>query len=85
MVNPIATWTDADLQDLIAAYPLAWIVTRGAEPGASLLPLLLDLDPSGRPVSLTGHFPRSNPQFSRRTRERCSCSWGPRATSRRRA
>jgi len=63
MVDPNATWADADLRDLIADYPLAWIVTRGAEPGASLLPLLLDLDPAGRPVSLTGHFPRSNPQF----------------------
>ena len=62
MVDPNTTWADADLRDLIADYPLAWDVTRGAEPGASLLPLLLDLDPAGRPVSLTGHFPRSNPQ-----------------------
>jgi transcriptional regulator len=42
---------------------MAWIVSGGVDFGATVMPMLLDLDGAGRPVSLTGHFPRSNPHF----------------------
>jgi transcriptional regulator len=59
------TWSDLDVAELIAAYPLAWIVSGGTDFAATVMPMLLDLDPAGRPVSLTGHFPKSNPHFQR--------------------
>ena len=68
---------DAEPQDivaLIAAYPLAWVVSGG--PGdfaASPLPLLGETDVEGRIVSLFGHFARSNPQVAALERD-------PRAT-----
>lgn len=61
MSHPFSTWTDADVADLIAAYPLAWIVSGGpAGFHATPAPLLADLDEEGRLVSLTGHLARSN-------------------------
>jgi transcriptional regulator len=62
MSAPFDRWTDLDIRDLVAAYPLAWIV---AGPVATPMPMLLDLDSAGRPVSLTGHLPRSGPLFQR--------------------
>lgn len=55
---------DADVRDLIAAYPLAWLVPRG-EPGGALLPLLGEYDEAGRLVALLGHMGRRNPLHTR--------------------
>lgn len=63
MTNLFSTWTDQDVADLIAAHPLAWIVSDGpAGFQATPAPLLADLDEAGRLRSLTGHLARSNPQ-----------------------
>jgi transcriptional regulator len=61
--SPSTIWSDADVSELIAANPLAWIVSGGGDFAATVMPMLLDLDGAGHPVSLTGHFPRSHPQF----------------------
>lgn len=60
--SPFAQWTDRDIVDLVAAYPLAWVVSSVPEFRATALPILLETDDSGQPVSLLGHFARSNPQ-----------------------
>jgi len=63
MSHPFSTWTDRDVADLIAAYPLAWVVSSGPIGfHATPLPLLADFDGEGRLVSLIGHMARSNPQ-----------------------
>lgn len=49
----------ADVRDLIAEYPLAWVTAPGGK--ASLLPLLGEYDADGEIVSLFGHMARSNP------------------------
>jgi transcriptional regulator len=53
-------YDDDDVRELIAAYPLAWVVARGSAT-ASLLPLLGEYDAQGRLVSLMGHMGRRNP------------------------
>jgi acetyl esterase/lipase/predicted FMN-binding regulatory protein PaiB len=53
-----------DVADLVAAQPLAWIVS-GA-PGtvsATPLPVQIECDADGQPRRLLGHFARSNPQW----------------------
>lgn len=51
-----------DVIDLIGEYPLAWVCARnGRAAEASLLPLLVETDALGRPVSLVGHMARRNP------------------------
>ena len=63
-----------DLVDLIAAYPLAWVVSGGpADFAATPLPLLAETDAQGGIVSLFGHFGKSNPQVGALQRD-------PRAT-----
>ncbi len=57
------SWTDADVADLIAAYPLAWIVSGEMDTAITVMPILLDRDETGRPVSLTGHLPKSSAHF----------------------
>ncbi|MGN6376202.1 MAG: FMN-binding negative transcriptional regulator [Sphingomonas sp.] len=64
MTGPFETWNDDDLGELIAAYPLAWVVTRSDRFRATPLPILLERDAAGTPVSLLGHFGRSNPQIA---------------------
>jgi transcriptional regulator len=57
------SFDSADVRDLIADYPLAWVVARGG--GAqSLLPLLGEYDADGRLTHLLGHMGRSNPLFA---------------------
>lgn len=60
---PFAARDDADLLRLVDEHPLAWVVTA-ASPGnsATPLPLLPDLDESGRLIAFTGHFSTHNPQ-----------------------
>jgi transcriptional regulator len=54
-----------DVAELIAAYPLAWVVSGGpADFSATPLPLLGETDAEGRIISLFGHFARSNPQVA---------------------
>lgn len=63
-----------DVAALIAAYPLAWVVSGGpGEFAATPLPLLGETDAEGRIISLFGHFARSNPQVAALERD-------PRAT-----
>jgi len=53
----------AHIADLIADYPLAWVVSQGpAGHAASPLPLLAETASDGTVASLFGHFARSNPQ-----------------------
>jgi len=53
----------AHIADLIASYPLAWVVSQGpAGHAASPLPLLAEAAGDGTVISLFGHFARSNPQ-----------------------
>jgi len=50
----------ADIIRLIAAHPLAWVISHDLQ--ATPLPLLAETDMSGAVVSLFGHFARRNPQ-----------------------
>ncbi|WNO54110.1 FMN-binding negative transcriptional regulator [Stakelama saccharophila] len=51
----------ADVRDLIADYPLAWVAAAGyGVEQASLLPLLGDYGAGGRLVRLIGHMSRRN-------------------------
>ncbi|MBB3912577.1 FMN-binding negative transcriptional regulator [Sphingomonas desiccabilis] len=52
----------ADVVSLIAAHPLAWVVSRDFD--ATPLPLLAECDAEGRLVSLFGHYARRNPQVA---------------------
>lgn len=61
--NPFEQWTNKDIADLIAAYPLAWIVSGKPEFAATTLPILLETDDAGLPLSLLGHFAKRNPQI----------------------
>jgi transcriptional regulator len=51
-----------DIVALIAAHPLAWVVSRDFD--ATPLPLLAECDGEGRLVSLFGHYARRNPQVA---------------------
>src|SRR5205814_1036756 len=57
-----------DLERLITEYPLAWVVSPGADVRATLLPLQAVKD-AGRMTGLMGHFARSNPQVQLLQRE----------------
>jgi transcriptional regulator len=60
----------AHIADLIADYPLAWVVSQGpAGHAASPLPLLAETAGDGTVMSLFGHFARSNPQVDVVARE----------------
>jgi transcriptional regulator len=52
----------SDVVALIAAYPLAWVVSRDFD--ATPLPLLAECDADGRLVALFGHYARRNPQVA---------------------
>jgi transcriptional regulator len=57
-----APQSPADVVSLIAAHPLAWVVSRDFD--ATPLPLLAECDAEGRLVSLFGHYARRNPQVA---------------------
>jgi transcriptional regulator len=61
-VSGFTDYDAADVADLIAEYPLAWVtaVSGGAEQ-ASLLPLIARLDDAGQVIRLIGHMGRRNP------------------------
>jgi transcriptional regulator len=60
--SPFERFDNADVQALIAEYPLAWVCSadRG-QPEASLLPLIGVYDEAGQLTELIGHLARSNP------------------------
>ncbi|KTE05348.1 FMN-binding negative transcriptional regulator [Sphingopyxis sp. H115] len=59
MTNLYAPRSAADIVQLVADYPLAWLVSRDFH--ASPLPLLAETDDSGAIVALLGHCARRNP------------------------
>lgn len=62
--GPFDSFAPQDVADLIAEYPLAWIVPVGADARSSspsLLPLLTRTDASGRVTGLVGHMSRRSP------------------------
>ncbi|SDR14500.1 FMN-binding negative transcriptional regulator [Pseudoxanthomonas sp. CF125] len=55
-----------DLVALLAAQPLAWLVSAGGDDAASTpLPLRVGFDADGRLDSLLGHFSKRNPHAAR--------------------
>ncbi len=67
------TYSHNDITDLIAAYPLAVLISEGAREFASTpLPMLADTDDEGRLINLVGHMALSNPQVEAlRVKPRC--------------
>lgn len=63
MADLFSKWTFDDIRVLIAAYPMASIISGGSDISISDMPMLLDVDADGQPVSLLGHFPIKNPHF----------------------
>lgn len=63
MADLFSKWTFDDIRDLIAAYPMASIISGGDDISISDMPMLLDVDSNGQPVSLLGHFPMRNPHY----------------------
>lgn len=54
-------FSDQDIRDLIAEFPLAWVCARdGLAEHASLLPLIGEYDAAGRLTHLVGHHSRRN-------------------------
>ena len=58
MFAPFADPQPKDIEALVAAYPLAWVVTR--QFNASPLPLIAEHDEAGEIVSLIGHCGKRN-------------------------
>jgi transcriptional regulator len=64
-ISPFERFSHRDAIDLIAEYPLAWVLPAGGDARLpSLLPLLVETDAAGRPVALIGHMARRNPLFA---------------------
>ena len=62
MTNPYRPRDPSDVAQLVAAYPLCWVVAGGPEGRlAAPLPLLAETDPNGQVESLLGHMARVNP------------------------
>lgn len=65
-----AARTQDDLVALLAAQPLAWLVSTGGEDAASTpLPLRAGFDADGNLVSLLGHCAKRNPHVARLQRD----------------
>ena len=65
-----AARSQADLVALLAAQPLAWLVSTGGDDAASTsLPLRAGFDADGNLVSLLGHLARRNPHVARLQRD----------------
>lgn len=59
MTSPFESFSTADVQALIAEYPLAWVAPRhGPASAACLLPLLGEYGEDGALLALVGHAPR---------------------------
>ena len=69
--SPFERFADADVTDLIAEYPLAWVCPRAVSAEQpSLLPLLAETDAQGKLVALIGHMARRNPLVASLTADR---------------
>jgi len=66
MINPrFLPRNDADVVRFISAHPLAFVVANGGAPAdITLLPLRPERVTDGRIETLTGHYPRNNPQVA---------------------
>ncbi len=65
-----AARTQGDLVALLAAQPLAWLVSAGGDDAAATpLPLRAGFDADGKLVSLQGHLARRNPHVARLQRD----------------
>jgi transcriptional regulator len=62
MAEIFAPNSPAGVAQLIAEYPLAWVV--GTDFQATPLPLMAETDTAGAVVTLVGHFARRNPQVA---------------------
>jgi transcriptional regulator len=60
--GPFAQVSDADVIGLVEAYPLASVVSYSSGYLVSTLPVLVESDAAGTPVSLLGHIPRAHSQ-----------------------
>ena len=61
MTDAFAPRGPDDVHDLIAAYPLAWLIAYRAEGAPSIMmPMLPEVDATGAVVGLLGHLPRSH-------------------------
>lgn len=64
----------ADILRFTAENPLAWVVPYAEPADAVLMPLLMETDAQGAPVTLFGHLPRSGPVTARlRENPRATC------------
>lgn len=62
--------SSADIRRLLAAQPLAWLVSAGAADAAfTPLPLRAECDAAGNIVALRGHLARRNPHVARLRRD----------------
>lgn len=61
MTHPFEDVSSPDICRFVADYPLAWIVPSADPSLALLMPLLIETDAAGAPVSLLGHLPRRLP------------------------
>ncbi|WP_147418126.1 alpha/beta hydrolase fold domain-containing protein [Salinisphaera sp. Q1T1-3] len=62
--NIFRAHTDADIRQLVAQTPLAWIVSAADATYATPLPIQIECDNAGRPIAVVGHFARANPQVT---------------------
>ncbi|WP_205651112.1 FMN-binding negative transcriptional regulator [Tsuneonella mangrovi] len=62
MSKRFENWSNSDVVELIETYPFAWIVSNADRFRATPLPILLETNEQGAPISLVGHFAVSNPQ-----------------------
>lgn len=51
-------WTNENIVRLVRENPLAWVAPRDAAAFPALLPMLIECDADGAPVSLLGHMPK---------------------------
>ncbi len=64
MSSSFEQWDDDDLADLVAAFPLAWIIPLADPAIATPMPMLLERDEDGKPARLLGHLPKAHPMVS---------------------
>lgn len=61
MSGPFDKGNADDLARLIDGHPLAWVMALADPACATPMPLLLERDADGTPMSLLGHLPRAHP------------------------
>lgn len=61
MSGPFETAGPADVASLVEAMPLCWIVPIADPAACMLMPIVVERDGGGEPVSILGHLPRRAP------------------------